>query len=82
VVITIEREFGAGGRSIGRIVARLLGARLFEGDLLGGDVAGRLGIGAAEVDGSDGRAEPLVDRLFDSGYSPAPGTLPPWQPPG
>jgi len=81
VVITIEREFGAGGRSIGRIVARLLGARLFEGDLVG-DVAGRLGIGAAEVDGSDGRAEPLVGRLFDSVYSPAPGTLPPWQPPG
>jgi len=81
VVITIECEFGAGGRSVGRIIARLLGARLIEGELAG-DVAGRLGIGEAEVDGSAGRAEPLVDRLFASMQSLAPGMLPPWQPPG
>jgi len=81
LVITIEREFGAGGRSVGRIVARLLGARLLEGELVG-EVARRLGIGEAEVERTDERPEPIVNRLVDSMKYLAPGMMPPWQPPG
>ena len=81
MVITIEREFGAGGRSVGRIVARLLGARLLEGELVG-EVARRPGIGEAEVERTDERPEPIVNRLVDSMKYLAPGMMPPWQPPG
>lgn len=81
MVITIEREFGAGGRSVGRVVARLLGARLLEGELVA-EVARRLGIGEAEVERSDERPDAIVDRLFDSMKYLAPSMVPPWQPPG
>jgi len=81
LVITVEREFGAGGRSVGRIVARLLGARLLEGELVG-EVARRLGIGEAEVERTDERPEPIVNRLVDNMKYLAPGMMPPGQPPG
>ena len=80
MVITIEREFGAGGRSVGRKVARLLGAKLLDGELVG-EVARRLSVGEAEVERSDERPEPIVDRLLDSMQYLAPGMMPSWQPP-
>lgn len=80
MVITIERQFGAGGTSVGRIVARALGARLLAGELVG-EVARRLGLRESEVARADEQPTAKIERLLDGLRYLAPPMPPPWSPP-
>jgi len=80
-VITISRQFGAGGSSVARIVSERLGADLVDGSVIG-EVARRLQLPEPEVAGSDERPEALVDRLLGAFRHLAPGMSYPWRPPG
>ncbi len=48
-IIAISREFGSGGRSIGKMVAQRLGFRFFDKELVK-EVAARTGISEAVVE--------------------------------
>ena len=64
-IITISREFGAGGSSVAQLVAEELGAELVDAALVN-DVARRLEYPEATVASADERPETFVDRLLDS----------------
>jgi len=80
-VVTISRQFGAGGSSVARIVSERLGADLVDGNVIG-EVARRLQLRESEVAGSDERPEALVDRLLAAFRHLAPGMTYAWRPPG
>lgn len=61
-VITIGRQFGAGGSDVARIVADRLGAEFVDRELIG-EVARRMGADAGEVEAEDEHPTRLVDRL-------------------
>jgi len=80
-VITISRQFGAGGSSVARILSDRLGADLVDGNVIG-EVARRLQLRESEVAGNDERPEAVVDRLLGAFRHLAPGMSYPWRPPG
>ena len=83
-VITIAREFGAGGARVAAMLAQRLGAEVIDRQLVA-EVASRLGLTADEVAAEDERAKSVVDRLIRSfawfGESYGPGWSPPYSDP-
>lgn len=64
-IVTISRQFGAGGSSVARIVAEFLGAELVDSSLVA-EVARRLEFSEREVEKRDEHPETFADRLLDS----------------
>ncbi|MCB1161676.1 cytidylate kinase-like family protein [bacterium] len=64
-IVTLSRQYGAGGLAIGRRVAELLGAEFVESALIE-EVARRLGMPADAVRRWDERRESLILRLLRS----------------
>ncbi len=62
-VITIAREFGAGGADIGAILAERLGVDVVDRSLILA-VADRLRVAPEEVEAEDEHPRPLVDRIL------------------
>ncbi len=62
-IVTVSREYGAGGLAIGRRVAELLGAEFLDSALIE-DVARRLGLPEDAVRRWDERRESLILRLL------------------
>ena len=62
-VITIGRSFGAGGRSVGRQVARRLGVPFYDKNLLS-SVAQRSGLSVRYPASIDEKARPSTERIF------------------
>jgi cytidylate kinase len=62
-VITIAREFGAGGADIGAVLAGRLGVEVVDRSLIL-DVATRLQVEPAEVEAEDEHPRPFLDRLL------------------
>lgn len=79
-VITISRQFGAGGASVAQIVAERVGAELVD-EALVAEVARRLELPMAEVEHADERPETFTDRLLGALRHLAPGMALPWRPP-
>jgi len=83
-VITIAREFGAGGSRVAELLAQRLGAEVIDRQLVA-EVARRLGLTADEVAAEDERAKSVVDRLIRSfawfGEAYGPGWSPPYSDP-
>jgi cytidylate kinase len=83
-VITIAREFGAGGARVAAMLAQRLGAEVIDRQLVA-EVASRLGLTADEVAAEDERAKSVVDRLIRSfawfGEAYGPGWSPPYSDP-
>jgi CMP/dCMP kinase len=79
-VVTISRQFGAGGSTVAAIVAAELGAQVVDKALID-EVARRLDISPREVEAEDERPRALLERLVRSfsTLEPAMGTG--WQPP-
>jgi cytidylate kinase len=79
-VVTISRQFGAGGSSVAGIVAAELGAEVVDKKLIE-EVARRLDISAGEVEADDERPRPLLERLVRSFSSLEPAIGAGWSPP-
>lgn len=62
-IVTVSREYGAGGLAVGRRVAELLGAEFLDAALIG-EVARRLGLPEEAVKRWDERREGLILRLL------------------
>ena len=62
-VITIGREFGAGGETVGRMVAQRLGFEYLDSKIVD-EVARRLKIGTDVVESYDEKTGGLLDRLL------------------
>jgi len=62
-VITLAREFGAGGETVGHLLADRLGIEYLDGKIVD-EAARRLGIGTDVVESYDERAGGLLDRLL------------------
>ncbi|MHB8590122.1 MAG: cytidylate kinase-like family protein [Candidatus Dormibacteraceae bacterium] len=62
-VITIARQFGAGGTSVGQIVARKLRADLLDRQLIA-EVAGRLEMPEDQVEAQDEQRGSFLNRLL------------------
>jgi cytidylate kinase len=79
-VITISRQFGAGGSSVARLVSDRLGLDVVDQALIA-EVARRASVPPADVKAEDERASSLLDRLA-SAFSPlAAGLGVAWDPP-
>jgi Cytidylate kinase-like family len=63
MIVAIGRELGAGGREVGELVARELGAELLDNQIID-LVAARIGAPTAYVQARDENVETFVDRLF------------------
>lgn len=61
-VITIARQFGAGGSDVAAIVAERLGAEVVDKSLIA-EVAGRLDVETGDVEAEDEHPSRVVDRL-------------------
>lgn len=64
-IVTISRQFGAGGSSVAGIVAAELHAEVVDKGLIG-EVARRLSMEASEVEAEDERPRTLLERLVRS----------------
>jgi cytidylate kinase len=62
-VITLAREFGAGGETVGHMLADRLGVDYLDGKIVD-EAARRLGVGTEVVESYDERAGGLLDRLL------------------
>jgi cytidylate kinase len=79
-VVTISRQFGAGGSSVAGIVAAELGAEVVDKSLVE-EVARRLSMQPGEVEAEDERPRTLLERLVRSFSALAPGVGAGWAPP-
>ncbi len=79
-VVTISRQFGAGGSSVAEIVAAELHAEVVDKTLIE-EVARRLHISASEVAAEDERPRPLLERLVRSFSTLEPTMGAGWSPP-
>jgi CMP/dCMP kinase len=79
-VVTISRQFGAGGSSVAALVAAELHAEVVDKGLIE-EVARRLGLSANDVAAEDERARPLLERLVRSFSSLEPAMGAGWSPP-
>src|ERR1035437_1334580 len=61
-IVTISRQFGAGGSSVAAIVAAELGAEIVDKKLID-EVAGRLTLEPSQVEAEAERPRPLLERL-------------------
>lgn len=83
MVVTISREWGAGGETVGRMVADRLGWEYLDGKIVD-LVAARLGVGKEVVESYDERTSGVLDRLLQQlatvDFS-APQDVAAWTPP-
>ncbi len=84
-VITIARQFGAGGETVGQIVAQKLGANLLDRAILA-EVGNRLQMSDSEVEARDEQPEGFLNQLLKALGSSGvdlgpPGEVPAWTPP-
>lgn len=79
-VITIARQFGAGGSDIANVVAGRLGAEVVDKSLIA-EVARRLELTTSDVEAEDERPSRLVDRLTQAMRPLALEYGMAWQPP-
>ena len=79
-VVTISRQFGAGGSSVAAIVASALGAEVVDKKLID-EVASRLSIQPSEVEAEAERPRTLLERLVRSFTTLEPGMGAGWTPP-
>jgi cytidylate kinase len=79
-IVTISRQFGAGGSSVAGLVAAELGAEVVDKKLIE-EVARRLGLTPADVAEDDERPRPLLERLVRSFAGLEPGVGMGWTPP-
>lgn len=82
MLITVSRQYGAGGSEVAKRVADLLGWRLVDNELLE-RVAARTGISAEEMAGIEERTPSFIERLAQvlatstpELFPPATGTVP------
>ena len=79
-VVTISRQFGAGGSSVAAIVAAELHAEVVDKQLIE-EVARRLDISTSDVEAEDERPNRLLERLVRSFASLEPAMGAGWTPP-
>ncbi|MGD0861910.1 MAG: cytidylate kinase-like family protein [Candidatus Limnocylindrales bacterium] len=79
-VVTISRQYGAGGSSVAGLVAAELGAEVVDKFLIE-EVARRLEISPGEVAAEDERPRPLLERLVRSFSTLEPAMGVGWTPP-
>ena len=79
-IVTISREYGAGGSSVAGIVAAELGAAVVDKKLIE-EVANRLSIRASDVEAETERPRTLLERLVRSFSTLEPGLGAGWVPP-
>ena len=79
-IVTISREYGAGGSSVAGIVAAELGAEVVDKKLIE-EVANRLSIQASDVEAETERPRTLLERLVRSFSTLEPGLGAGWVPP-
>jgi cytidylate kinase len=64
-IVTISRQFGAGGSSVAGLVASELGAEVVDKKLIE-EVASRLSMRPSDVEAEDERPRTLMERLVRS----------------
>jgi cytidylate kinase len=79
-IVTISRQFGAGGSSVAGLVASELGAEVVDKKLIE-EVARRLSIRPSDVEAEDERPRTLLERLVRSFSVLEPGFGMGWTPP-
>ena len=79
-VVTISRQYGAGGSSVAGIVASELGAEVVDKKLIE-EVASRLSIRPSDVEAEDEKPRTLLGRLLRSFSTLDPGIGAGWTPP-
>jgi CMP/dCMP kinase len=79
-VVTISRQYGAGGSSVAGIVAAALGAEVVDKKLIE-EVARRLSIEPGDVEAEDEHPRTLLERLVRSFSTLEPGMGAGWTPP-
>jgi cytidylate kinase len=79
-IVTISRQFGAGGSSVAGLVASELGAEVVDKKLIE-EVARRLSIRPSDVEAEDERPRTLLERLVRSFSVLEPGFGMGWAPP-
>ncbi len=79
-IVTISRQFGAGGSSVAGIVAKELHADVVDKRLID-EVAKRLEMEPSEVEAQEERPRTLMDRLVRSFVALEPGMGVGWSPP-
>jgi cytidylate kinase len=79
-IVTISRQYGAGGSSVAAIVADKLGAEVLDKKLIQ-DVAARLALSPSEVADQEERPRTYLERLVRSLSTLEPGMGAGWTPP-
>jgi cytidylate kinase len=79
-IVTISRQYGAGGSSVAAIVAAKLGAEVLDKKLID-DVAARLALRPSEVADAEERPRTFLERLVRSFSTLEPGMGAGWTPP-
>jgi cytidylate kinase len=79
-IVTISRQYGAGGSSVAAVVAAALGAEVLDKRLIE-EVAARLSLRPSEVADQEERPRTLLERLVRSFSSLEPGMGAGWTPP-
>ena len=79
-IVTISRQFGAGGSSVAAIVAAALGADVLDKKLIE-EVAARLALRPSEVEAQEERPRAFLERLLRSFSTLEPGMGAGWVPP-
>ncbi len=79
-IVTISRQYGAGGSSVAAIVAAKLGAEILDKKLIE-EVASRLTLRPSEVADTEERPRTFLDRLVRSFSTLEPGMGAGWTPP-
>lgn len=71
-VITISRQHGSGGRTIGLQLAEKLGYKLYEKEIIS-EIALKLNIGESEADDRSQNLDELISARFSTGFIPFAG---------
>jgi cytidylate kinase len=79
-IVTISRQFGAGGSSVAAVVAAALGADVLDKKLIE-EVAARLALRPSEVEAQEERPRAFLERLLRSFSTLEPGMGAGWVPP-
>jgi cytidylate kinase len=79
-IVTISRQFGAGGSSVAAMVAAEMGAEIVDKKLID-EVAGRLTLEPSQVEAEAERPRTLLERLVRSFSTLEPGIGAGWSPP-
>jgi cytidylate kinase len=79
-IVTISRQYGAGGSTVAAIVAAKLGAEVLDKKLIE-DVAARLALRPSEVADTEERPRTFLERLVRSFSTLEPGMGAGWTPP-